>query len=218
MGLYQFRVMPFGLANVPGIFQQLMSVVLGGLEQFAMAYLDDILIFSASVDEHLKHLKTVFAWLRKHGQKIKLSKCQFMKKTKYLGFVIDESGVHPHIDKVEVIRAMHEPRTVREVRGFIGVISYYRRFIPAFSRIATPLIALTKKYAHFSWTEHCQRSFNMLKEQLTAIPLLAYLDLSRPMILYTDVSDQCLPYSAMPRERRPHTRCARGSTHLLLVS
>ena len=125
-----------------------------GVEQFAIAYLDDLLIFSAGVDEHLKHLKTVFAQLRKHGQKIKLSKYQFIKKeTKYLGFIIDESGVHPHIDKVEVIRAMPEPRTVREVRGFIAEIGYYRRFIPAFSRIATPLIALTKKYAHFSWTE-----------------------------------------------------------------
>ena len=200
---------------MPGIFQQLMSVVLEGLEQFAMAYLDDILIFSASADEHLRHLKTVFARLRKHGLKIELPKCQFMKKeTKYLGFVIDESRVHPDIDKVEVIRAMPKPRTVREVRGFIGVIGYYRRFIPAFSRVATPLIELTKK---FSWTEDCQRSFNTLKEQLIAIPLLAYLDLGRPMILYTDASNQCLPYSAMPREGRPHTRCARGSTHLLLV-
>jgi len=193
VGLYQFRVMPFGLANAPGVFQQLMSVVLGGLEQFAMAYLDDILIFSSSADEHLRHLQTVFARLRKHGLKIKLSKCQFMKKeTKYLGFVIDESGVHPDIDKVEVMRAMPEPRTVREVRGFIGAIGYYRRFIPAFSRIATPLIALTKKYARFNWTEDCQRSFDTLKEQLTAIPLLAYPDLSKPMVLYTDASDQCI--------------------------
>ena len=91
------------------------------------------------------------------------------KETKYLGFVIDESGVHPDIDTTEVIRAMPEPRTVKEVRGFIGAICYYRRFIPAFSRTATPLIALTKKYARFSWTEDCQRSFNTLKEQLTAI-------------------------------------------------
>ena len=113
-----------------------------------MAYLDDILIFSASVGEHLRHLKTLFAPLRKHRLKIKLSKCQSMKKeTKYRGFVIDESGVHPDIDKAEVIRAMPEPRTVKEVRGFIGATRYYKRFIPAFSRIATPLIALTKKYA-----------------------------------------------------------------------
>ena len=142
------------IANASGIFQQLMSVVLGGLEQFAMAYLDDILIFSASVSEHLKHLKTVFARLRKHGVKIKLSKCQLMKKeTKYPGFVIDESGVHPDIDKVEVIRAIPEPRTVKEVRRFIGAIGNYRKFIPAFSRIATPLIALTRKYAQFSRTK-----------------------------------------------------------------
>ena len=114
------------------------------------------------------------------------------KETKYLGFVIDESGVHPDIDKVEVIRAMAEPRTVREVRGFIGTIGYYRRFITAFSRIARLLIALTRKYAGFSWTEDCQRSFNTLKEQLTATPLLAYPDLSKPMILYTDASDQCI--------------------------
>ena len=169
VGLYQSRVMPFGLANAPGIFKQLMSVVLGGLEQFAMAYLDDILIFSASINEHLRHLKIVFVQLRKHGLKIKLPKCKFMKKkTKYLGFVIDKSGVHPDIDKVEVIRALPKPQTVREVTGFRGAIGYYRRFIPAFWRIATPLIALTKKYARFSWTEDCQRSFNTLKEQLTA--------------------------------------------------
>ena len=126
VGLYQFRVMPFGLANATAIFQQLISVVLGGLEQFAMDYLDDIFIFSASVDEHLRHLKTVFAQLRKHGLKIKLPKCQLMKKeTKYPGFVIDESGVHTDIDKVKVIRAMPKPRTVREVRGFIEAIGYH---------------------------------------------------------------------------------------------
>ena len=222
MGLYQFRVMPFGLVNAPDIFQQLMFVVLGWLEQFAMAYLDDILIFSASVDEYLRHLKTMFARLRKHGLKIKLSKCQSMKKeTKYLGFVIDESGVHPDIDKAEVIRAMPEPRTVKEVRGFIGAIGYYRRFIPAFSRRATPFMALTKKYVRFSWTEDCQRSFNTLKEQLTAIQLLAYPDLSRPRILNTDSSDQCIGAcftQPCPGREGPHTRCSRGSTHLLLVS
>ena len=98
------------------------------------------------IDEHLRHLKTVFARLKKHGLKIKLSKCQFMKKeTKYLGFVIDESGVHPVIDKVEVIRAMPEPRTVREVRGFIGAIGYYRRFIPAFFKDSNTTHSIKKE-------------------------------------------------------------------------
>ena len=192
-GLFQCRVMPFGLANAPGIFQQLMSVVLAGLEQFSMAYLDDILIFSSNINEHLQHLQTVFERLRNHGLKLKLPKCQFMKyETKYLGFVINKNGIKPDTDKIEVIRSMPEPKTVRQIRGFIGAIGYYRRFIPAFSSIATPLIALTKKYARFKWSDECQRSFDALKDQLTAIPLLTYPDLSKPMILYTDASDQCI--------------------------
>ena len=193
MGLYQFRVMPFGLAGAPGVFQQLMSIVLEDMEKFAMAYLDDILVFSKSPEEHFRHLQSVFDRLKKHGLKLKLPKCQFLKEeTKYLGFIINKDGVKPDLDKVEVIRAMPEPKTVRQVRGFIGAIGYYRRFIPAFSRIATPLIQLTKKYARFKWTEECQRSFDCLKEQLTAIPLLTYPDLNRPMVLYTDASEQCI--------------------------
>ena len=93
------------------------------------------------------------------------------KETQYLGFIINEQGVKLDMDKVEVIRAMHAPRTIRQVRGFIGAIGYYRRFITAFSRIATPLIALIKKYARFRWTEDCQRSFDTSKDQLTAVPL-----------------------------------------------
>ena len=96
------------------------------------------------------------------------------------------------MDKVKVTRAMPAPRTIQQVKGFIRAIGYYQRFIPAFSRIATPLIALTKKYARFRWTEDCQRSFNTLKEQLTAVPLLTYPDLNKPMILNTDASDQCI--------------------------
>ena len=104
---------------------------------------------------------------------------QFLREeTKYLGFVIHKDDV----DKVEVISAIPVPKTVREIRGFIGAIGYYRRFIPAFSRFAGPLISLTKKYAQFRWTE----------DQLTAVPLLAYPDLSKPMVLYTDASDRCI--------------------------
>ena len=108
--------MPFGLANVPGNFQQLMSVVLGGLEQFAVAYLDGILVFSSSAN---------------------------------LGLIINEQGVRPDMDKVEVIRAMPVLKTIWQVRGFIGAIGYYWRFIPAFPRIATPLIPLTKNMPGF---------------------------------------------------------------------
>ena len=190
VGLFNFRVMPFRLSNAPGVLTQLMSMVLEG---FAMAYFDDVLVFSKTPEEHLAHLQQVMDRLREHNLKTKLPKCQFMKEeTKYLGFIINKRGIKPDLDKVEEIRAMPELKSVREVRGFIGAIGYYRRFIPAFSRLAGPMIALTKKYARFKWTEDCQRAFNCLKEQLTAIPLLAYPDLGRPLILYTDASDKCV--------------------------
>ena len=135
----------------------------------------------------------MFDRLKSHGLKLKLSKCQFLReKTKYLGFVINKDGIKTDVDKVEVIRAIPAPKTVRDIRGFIGVIGYYRRFIPAFSRLAGSLISLTKKYARFRWTEDCQRAFEVLKDQLTAVPLLAYPDLSKPMVLYTYASDRCI--------------------------
>ena len=125
--------------------------------------------------------------------KLKLSKCQFLREeTKYLGFVINKDGIKTDVDKVEVIKAIPAPKTVREIRGFIGAIGYYRRFIPAFSRLAGPLISLTKKYAQFRWTEDCQRASEALKDQLTAVPLLACPDFSKPMELYTDASDKCI--------------------------
>ena len=114
-----------------------------------------------------------------------------MAESKYLGFVI-KKGIKPDDDKLEVIRSMPEPKTVRQVRGFIEAIGYYQRFIPAFFRIATPFIALTKKGTHFKWMDDCQQSFNMLKDQLTMILLLAYPDMNKPMILYTDASNQCI--------------------------
>ena len=144
VGLFQFRVMPFGLANAPGVFQQLMSVMLAGLVNFCMAYLDDI-VFLSSVSEHIQHLQTIFERLKSHGMKLKSPKCQFMnEETRYLGFVINKIGIKPDSNKIEVNRSMPEPRTVRQVRGFIGAIGYYQRFIPAFSSI-TPTPNSTHK-------------------------------------------------------------------------
>lgn len=104
-------------------------------------------------------------------------------------FIIDKEVVRQDLDKVEVIRAVPKLKTFRQIRRFIGAIRYSRRFVPAFSRLAGPLIALIKKYARFKWSEDCQRFFDSLKEQLTAITLLAYSDLGWPMILYTDAND-----------------------------
>ena len=192
-GLFQFNVMPFGLSNAPAVFQELMNIVLQGCEEFAMAYLDDVLIFSKNPEEHLRHIETIFERIRQHGLKLKLKKCAFFKeKTEYLGFVISKDGVKPDPKKVEAIRDLPEPKSVREIRGFIGMCSYYRRFVPNFSKIAEPLIDLTKKYARFKWTSECRTAFDFLKESLTVVPLLAYPDTNKPYVLYTDASNNCI--------------------------
>ena len=192
-GLFVFNVMPFGLCSAPVIFQELMAIVLQGLSHFATAYLDDILINSETLEQHMGHLETVFDRLRQHGLKLKLKKCSFLQaETRYLGFIINASGISPDPLKVEAIRSLPTPTCVREVRSFIGMCSYYRRFIPNFSEIAEPVIALTRKYARFKWTQECQNSFDYLKQSLTVVPLLAYPDPTKPYILYTDASNSCI--------------------------
>ena len=192
-GLFEFLVMPFGLSGAPPVFMELMNIVLEGLEDFAIPYLDDIIIFSASPDEHLSHLRAVFNKIREHGLKMKLKKCNFFQtETKYLGFTINGEGIKPDPENVEAIREMAAPCNVREVRGFIGTCSYYRRFIPNFSEIAQPLIGLTKKFARFKWTAQCQKAFDYLKDSLSVVPLLVYPDTQKPYILYTDASDTCI--------------------------
>ena len=192
-GLFEFNVMPFGLSNAPAVFQELMSVVLQGYDDFATAYLDDILIFSSTLEDHLKHLSLIFERLRLHNLKLKLKKCGFLKlETNYLGFVISDEGIKPDEKKVTAIRSLPVPTCVKEVRSFIGMCSYYRRFIPNFSQIAEPIIALTRKYAHFKWSDTHQKAFEFLKDSLTAVPLLVYPDANEPYILYTDASDLCI--------------------------
>ncbi|MCG8033371.1 MAG: DDE-type integrase/transposase/recombinase [Candidatus Thiodiazotropha taylori] len=192
-GLFQFNVMPFGLTTAPAIFQELMSRVLEGLDKFTVAYLDDILIFSSTLEEHLAHIQSVFDKLREHGLRLKLKKCSFLKsETNYLGFVINEQGIKPEARKVNVIKALAPPTTVREVRSLVGMCSYYRRFIPHFSEIAEPIIALTRKYAKFKWDNKCQKAFETLKDKLSEFPVLGYPDPNRKYILYTDASHDCI--------------------------
>ena len=192
-GLFEFNIMPFGLSNAPAVFQELMSVVLQGCNDFSTAYLDDIMIFSPTLEEHLEHICVIFDRLRQHNLKLKLKKCSFLKsETHYLGFVISEEGIKPDQKKVEAIRSLPVPTCVREVRSFIGMCSYYRRFIPNFSQIAEPIIALTRKYAHFKWSDTHQKAFDYLKDSLTAVPLLVYPDSNKPYVLYTDASDTCI--------------------------
>ena len=192
-GLYQFKVMPFGLMNAPGLFTQLISQVLEGYESFTTGYIDDILCFSESLEDHFQHLEMVFRRLREHGLKLKPTKCSFLQsETSYLGFRVTQDGIKPEEDKVEAIRQLQPPSSKKEIRSFIGSCSYYRKFLPNFSGVAKPLIDLTKKSTHFKWGEEHQNAFDSLKASLTQVPFLAYPDISRPFILTTDASDYCI--------------------------
>ena len=192
-GLFEFNVMPFGLSNAQAVFQELMAVVLQGIGMFAIAYLDDILVFSPTLEDHLRHLDIVFDRLRQHDLKLKLKKCGFLKsETQYLGFIINKDGIKPEPKKVEAIRSLPVPTCVREIRSFIGMCSFYRRFIPNFSEIAEPIIDLTRKHAHFKWSDKHQKAFQYLKDSLTVVPLLAYADPNKPYTLYTDASGTCI--------------------------
>ena len=192
-GLFQFNVMPFGLCNAPGTFQHLMTVALQGFEHFAAPYIDDIVIFSPTKETHLEHIQNVFDRLKQHNLKLKLKKCSFfLQETQYLGFIINETGIKPDPEKVTAIRTLPSPTTVKQVRSFIGMCSYYRRFIPIFSAIAEPLIALTRKYARFDWDDQCQKAFEYLKQNLTVVPLLHYANPNKPFTLYTDASNNCV--------------------------
>lgn len=145
-GLFQFRVVPFGLMNAPQVFSYAISQLLNGMQHFAVAYLDDILIFSRSAEEHLNHINQVFDRLRQHSFKLKLKKCAFFQtETTYLGFTINRQGIKPEENKVNAIRNMPRPKTVKQCRSFVSLCSYYRRFIPNFSANASPIIHLTKR-------------------------------------------------------------------------
>ena len=186
-GKYEFLMVPFGLAQAPAYFQLLMNQVLEGLT-FAMTYLDDI-IFSKSEEEHLLHLEEVFHQLRKAGLKMKQSKCDFFKsQIHYLGHLISEDGICPLLDKLDSIKNMMAPKCAKEIKQFLGLIGYYRKFVPRFADISGPLTRLTKKEMVFNWTPECQKSFDLLKSYLCGEPILKYADTSKPYTLYTDAS------------------------------
>ena len=142
-GLFEFNVITFGLTYAPAIFRELMNRVLEGLTDFSVAYLDDILIYPETLTDHLRHIQLVLDRLREHNLRLKLKTCSFLKKeTNYLGFV-NEIDIQPEQNKINVIRSLSPSTSVRDVRSFIDMCSYYRRLIPKFSQIAEPIIALT---------------------------------------------------------------------------
>ena len=186
-GKYKFLMVPFGLAQAPAYFQLLMNKVLEGLS-YAMTYLDDI-IFSKNEEDHLRHLEEVFCQLRQAGLKMKCSKCDFFKsEIHYLGHLISADGISPLPDKLDTIKKMPMPKHMKEIKQFLGLTGYYRKFVPRFADISRPLTQLMKKETKFVWTPECQKSFELLKSFLCGEPILKYADTSKPYTLYTDAS------------------------------
>ena len=171
-GKYEFLQVPFGLAQAPAYFQHLMNQVLDNCS-FAMTYLDDIIIFSETEEEHLSHIEEIFRRLEAADLKMKRSKCDFFKKhIHYLGHLISADGIRPLKDKLDTIRDMPAPRNPKEVKQFLGLIGYYRKFVPCFAALSRPLTKLTCKDKVFEWTHECQKAFNTLKERLCDQPIL----------------------------------------------
>ena len=193
-GLYEFLVMPFGLTNAPAVFQRLMQKVLNGLnpeggKQFVVAYLDDILIFSETLQDHLTHLQKVINRLKSANLKLKPAKCMFMRKElEYFGHVIAAEGLKPNLRITEAVRNFPTPENVPGVRRFLGMASYYRRFIAGFAKIAQPLHQLTAKNVPFQWSPECETAFVTLKNKLVTPPVLVYPRFGEEFTLETDAS------------------------------
>ena len=191
-GLFEFTRMPFGLCNAPATFQRLMQVILAGLEwKCCFVYLDDILVASRTFEEHLAHLVEVFSRLRKAGLRLKPKKCAFLRdEVAYLGHIISQEGIRPDPAKVHKVRTFPVPTDVTTLRQFLGLASYYRKFIPGFAKVASPLHDLTKKGSSFCWTSACDKAFQALKELMCDAPVLAYprFGADATFVLETDAS------------------------------
>ncbi|KAL0180472.1 hypothetical protein M9458_022878, partial [Cirrhinus mrigala] len=201
-GLFEFNRMPFGLCNAPSTFQRLMERMFGDQQGSSLLlYLDDIVIFSSSVSQHLERLEVVLGRLEREGLKAKLAKCAFFQKeVKYLGHVISAQGVSTDPSKIEAVSQWRCPTGASELRSFLGFASYYRRFVQGFAKLAAPLhrvvaectagrprVRVGKSFAD-AWSEQCQQSFDELKVRLTTAPVLAYADFSLSFILEVDAS------------------------------
>ena len=189
-GLYQWNVMPFGLCNAPSTFERLMERVLEGLHwEILLVYLDDIIIYGKTFEMELERIEAVFRRLRESGLKLKPKKCHFFcKKVGFLGHVVSEEGVSTDPEKIEAVKTWPTPSTVTEVRSFVGLASYYRRFIKGFATIARPLHKLMEKEEGFQWTTECEESFRELKNRLVSAPVLGYPRPEGKFILDTDAS------------------------------
>ncbi|KAL0560323.1 hypothetical protein IC582_000724 [Cucumis melo] len=193
-GHYEFIVMSFGLTNAPAVFMDLMNRVFREfLDTFVIVFIDDILIYSKTEAEHEEHLHMVLQTLRDNKLYAKFSKCEFwLKQVSFLGHVVSKAGVSVDPAKIEAVTGWTRPSTVSEVRSFLGLAGYYRRFVENFSRIATPLTQLTRKGVPFVWSKACEDSFQTLKQKLVTAPVLTVPDGSGNFVIYSDASKKGL--------------------------
>lgn len=193
-GLFQFKRMSFGLCNAPAVFQRFMNHVLAPyIGSFLMVYLDDIVCYSRSQEEHEEHLHLLFQALEQHGLQVKRSKCFLnMPKVKLLGHIISKEGVATDPEKTEAIAKMAPPTDVSGVRSFLGMAGYYRTLIPNYAQIAGPLVELTRKHTKFKWGPRQHTAWSWLRDELTSDRIMAHPDPTKPYRLYTDACDYAI--------------------------
>ncbi|KAK6115938.1 hypothetical protein DH2020_008207 [Rehmannia glutinosa] len=186
--------MPFGLSNAPAVCMDLMNRVFHlYLDQFVIVFIDDILVYSKNREQHIEHLRIVLETLRKEKLYAKFKKCEFWPdRVVFLGHVITAQEIEVDPVKVEAINEWSAPKNANEVRSFLSLAGYYRRFIEGFSKIVAPMTRLTKKWDKFQWNEKCEESFQELKQRLTSASVLTIPDLTKDFVIYSDASKQSL--------------------------
>lgn len=189
-GHFEFVRMPFGLKNAPSTFQRVMDNILLGIQnERCLVYMDDIIVYSATIHDHLSRLTDVFKRLRNANLKIQPDKCEFLRKeVAYLGHVITKDGVKPNPSKVDSILNFPQPKNQKDIKSFLGLAGYYRRFISNFAKVSKPLTKLLQKDQPFVFDSECVKSFNDLKHALTSTPVLVYPNFNEPFLLTTDAS------------------------------
>ncbi|GJZ74500.1 putative reverse transcriptase domain-containing protein [Tanacetum coccineum] len=202
-GHYEFQVMPFGLTNAPTVFMDLMNRVCKPyLDKFVIVFIDDILIYSKDEKEHEEHLKAILELLKKEKLYAKFSKCEFwIPKVQFLGHVIDSRGIHVDPAKIESIKDWASPKTPTEIRQFLGLAGYYRRFIEGFSKIAKSMMKLTQKGIKFDWGEKEENAFQLMKQKLCSARILDLPEGSEDFVVYCDASHKGLGAVLMQREK-----------------
>lgn len=188
-GHYQFKVLPFGLTNAPSTFQRVMNGVLRKHKRYCLVYIDDIIIFSKNFLEHLTHLQLIFDSIVEAGLTIKMKKCKIAQdEVKFLGHLVSHQTVKPDPQKILAVRSFPAPKTVSELQSFLGLVGYYRRFVPRLASVAQPLYKLLMKGVRWIWGVTQQQSFQELKHSLTSSPILTLPDFTQPFCLQTDAS------------------------------